>query len=397
MKLSRKRQAFTLVELLVVIAIIGVLVGLLLPAVQAAREAARRMSCSNNFKQIGLSLHNYHSAYKNLPMNCGGTNRLLNDNYNNRFSLSWLVGITPFMEQQALWEQISNPFAFNRNGSARNPPYPAMGPAPWHENYQPWLTQVPTYRCPSDPVERSFNRVAFTNYSACQGDAFFEQHHAGVNNNGNPSGSGTWGEEGGARWARGVFRTRHFTKFRDIKDGLSNTIAAGENVVNDLSREVKSMVRNDGNVGNVPPNSWENDADPTNPQMWATGVNLDTSRNHGRGRRWPDGRMQFSSFHTIRPPNSYSVQRGHGNFGHFSASSRHQGGAHVLMADGAVIFLTDSIEAGNQNAVAYGRRDPNGIDPGNHDWGVGQESPFGLWGALGTKAGRETVEEQLNQ
>ena len=70
-----KNWGFTLVELLVVIAIIGVLVGLLLPAVQAAREAARRMSCSNNFKQIGLSIHNYHSAYKRLPTQGGGTNQ----------------------------------------------------------------------------------------------------------------------------------------------------------------------------------------------------------------------------------------------------------------------------------------------------------------------------------
>ena len=74
MKLPRnKRPGFTLVELLVVIAIIGVLVGLLLPAVQAAREAARRMSCSNNFKQLGLAIHNYHAAFKQLPQQGGGT------------------------------------------------------------------------------------------------------------------------------------------------------------------------------------------------------------------------------------------------------------------------------------------------------------------------------------
>src|SRR6056297_164274 len=129
---SNTRRAFTLVELLVVIAIIGVLVGLLLPAVQAAREAARRMSCSNNFKQIGLAMHNYHAAYNQLPMHGTGTKvrAPANNNwwsqYNNENSwqLSALVGITPFMEQQALWEQISNPFDANQDGTVD---YPAMG------------------------------------------------------------------------------------------------------------------------------------------------------------------------------------------------------------------------------------------------------------------------------
>jgi len=128
MRTSWNRQGFTLVELLVVIAIIGVLVGLLLPAVQAAREAARRMSCSNNFKQIGLAVHNYHSAYDQLPTQGSGTYgqpvtdaTLRQTPGQNRKELSWLVGLTPFFEQQALWEQISNPLVDPVSGGIWQP------------------------------------------------------------------------------------------------------------------------------------------------------------------------------------------------------------------------------------------------------------------------------------
>src|SRR6056297_3197131 len=99
---SRRKRGFTLVELLVVIAIIGILVGLLLPAVQAAREASRRMSCSNNFKNVGLAVHNYHSAFKQLPVSGTGPSW-------NNMRLGASVAILPFIEQQGLWEQVSNP------------------------------------------------------------------------------------------------------------------------------------------------------------------------------------------------------------------------------------------------------------------------------------------------
>lgn len=168
---TKRHCGFTLVELLVVIAIIGVLVGLLLPAVQAAREAARRMSCSNNLKQLGLGFLNYHSAYKQLPVERGGTYRFGNNlqtrtpvprgaafGGNNFHNLSALVPLLPFVEQQALWEQISNPYAVKEPASAMGLIFAAMGPQVamtlanhGQFQYDPWLTEIPTYRCPSDP------------------------------------------------------------------------------------------------------------------------------------------------------------------------------------------------------------------------------------------------------
>lgn len=104
---NRKHYAFTIVELLVVVAIIGVLVGLLLPATRTSREAARRMSCSNQMKQLGIAIHNYHSAYNRQPPAMGGTGRGPNAMSGNDNRLSGLVATLPFLEQQELWEQIN--------------------------------------------------------------------------------------------------------------------------------------------------------------------------------------------------------------------------------------------------------------------------------------------------
>ena len=186
---EKHSRGFTLVELLVVIAIIGLLVALLLPAVNAAREAARRVSCQNNLRQIGLAMHNYHSTYKQLPQQGSGTGIGLQTNRwwrtGNDAShecLSALVGLLPFMEQQGLWSQISNPDTKTVTGAPppattrlTNPPrWPAMGPNPRNYSrnpgYIPWATEIPGLRCPSDP---GFGLPALgrTNYALCLGDS----------------------------------------------------------------------------------------------------------------------------------------------------------------------------------------------------------------------------------
>jgi prepilin-type N-terminal cleavage/methylation domain-containing protein/prepilin-type processing-associated H-X9-DG protein len=410
---SRSRIGFTLVELLVVIAIIGVLVGLLLPAVQAAREAARRMSCSNNFKQVGLGLHNYHSAYKQLPTQLGGTGGPLTggDSYftgsdrTANQSLSMLVGLTPFIEQQALWEQISNPNTVDlaNPGTQRSPAWPAMGPTATDNNvqnvaprastynvgYQPWMTEIPTLRCPSDPGV-GLPAMGRTNYAACLGDGN-RFHDAG------PFSSqlvldGTRSQEIRAS-GRGVFVARTEVKFRDILDGLSNTFAAGE-IATDLG-DRNARTRPNENVGTNEvqdnPLACRDDIDPARPQFWSPAAGPLSRDNEGRGYRWANGNGIFSAMNTILPPNTeVCVRFGDTGLGILPPSSQHQGGCHVLMADGAVVFITDSIEAGNSSngTVRLG---------GTGNRVPGSASPYGLWGALGTKASRETIDEQLNQ
>ena len=409
------RSGFTLVELLVVIAIIGILVGLLLPAVQAAREAARRMSCSNNFKQIGLAIHNYHSAYKQLPTNLCGTDRAYHvpanesSRHSNRRFVSWLVPILPFIEQQALWEEIVNP----SNKLAPGTSFPGgvtmwepMGPAPWHREYVPWVTQVPTYRCPSDPGQsQGGGGLGRTNYACAMGDAIDQVWDGGRNergafhNNDDAITDLDWMVTRSRSACRGFFWARNDSKFRDVLDGLANTVAGAEICTSGGKREVKAdWVRNiDISAGNdtigIPRNCKEGPhIDPNRPNFYDPTASINGSSTSLRGARWADGRLAYSSVNTILPPNDPSCSRRNSDANVYfisSAGSRHNGGAHILMGDGAVIFITDSIEAGNPDAQTIVRS--GGNNP------PGTASPYGLWGQLGTRDMGETIEEQLNQ
>ncbi len=368
---SREKRGFTLVELLVVIAIIGVLVGLLLPAVQAAREAARRMSCSNNFKQIGIGIHNYHAAFKQLPTHGTGTQPgtpapwFRTSNEGNRIRLSMLVPILPFVEQQALWEEISNPNAERTDGNTGaavgtpTNPWPPMGPTPEVIQYIPWTTEVPTYRCPSDPGV-GLPALGRTNYAACLGDSQFRLHFGPYNNT---RAMITAGATRHARAAhRGFFKPLQDSRFRDCLDGLANTIAMGEIITDVGVNDIRSQVTEGGRNSNPPgvnfasirdnPSVCKPMIDPTRPRFWDPQFHMTSRRLFARGYRWADQGAFFTGCTTILPPNREIC----GTFNTLGTtlvatmSSHHQGGAHVLMGDGAVIFITDSIEAGDSTA-----------------------------------------------
>ncbi|MCO8125065.1 DUF1559 domain-containing protein [Stieleria sp. TO1_6] len=421
--MKRPRTGFTLVELLVVIAIIGILVGLLLPAVQAAREAARRMSCSNNFKQVGLAVHNYHSAFKRLPMQGGGsgmdylagnTLAAYSPRTNNK-SLSFLVGLTPYIEQQALWDQISNRIGKNADGTIRPTPWNEMGPKPQggHFQYGPWVTEIPTLRCPSDPGT-GLPAMGRTNYAASIGDSAVASQ-IGMTNEYHGDYKPTTADQAVAvnRWQRGMFVSRKSMRFRDVLDGLSNTICCGELMTDLGDNDLRSRAAFDlnqvdginvvdtGNGGTMACADSNAFIDPERPSFWLktvfpahdprsadgsaypSGVQFGTRR----GFSWASFAHMHSGVTTNRAPNTELCMHGPNELsaGNWSISSRHQGGAHLLMGDGAVIFVSDSMDAGD-GRVGQG----DGIDPG-------APSPYGLIGALGTRANREVITEQLNQ
>ena len=370
MRQRMQPRGFTLVELLVVIAIIGVLVGLLLPAVQAAREAARRMSCSNNIRQCGLAVLNYESTYKMIPTGIGGTggpSSINNPTTCNMQSISASVALLPFMEEGPLYNQIMNGFTMT-SGDLNGQTVPG-GPAPWttlNGGYTPWRTQVGSLRCPSDPGRvpaQDIWAVARSNYGFSFGDTV-EGLHWDWSTNAN----------------RGMFQARYNHRLGDATDGLSNTILLAE-----IGTESGEPILQGNTI-------YLNDQIKNNPSLCKNTTRLnryiDPSKiitkadNRRRGGRWTDGRPQFMGVNTVLPPNSASCTfyDNDWDWGIYSVTSYHPGGAHVVMGDVATKFITDTIDTGNLLA-----RPPN-FESQN---GVFGRSPFGAWGAMGTRNGGE--------
>jgi prepilin-type N-terminal cleavage/methylation domain-containing protein/prepilin-type processing-associated H-X9-DG protein len=331
-----RRRGFTLVELLVVIAIIGILVALLLPAVQAAREAARRSSCSNNLKQYGLALHNYHDVYKSLPP--GGLWNVQNADWNVP-GVSWQARILPYAEQQALYDKIN----FNWTpGSAVD------DNRGWNVVVNPTTGQflrqipIPYAHCPSDetdPLGLDGN-WAQSSYSGSLGSQRTPSADGNCNQFLDPAGvrheALVWNADHGNTWRKqdvsGIFSRMGFQETMNLAavlDGTSNVIMVGEIL----------PACNDHTAG-----------------VW---------HYNGMGNAHSSTSIPINTFTTCVATQQEAINRGYPfpqcyvksnwNFS-WGFRSRHPGGAQFVFCDGSVHFLSANLTYETYQALG-GRAD----------------------------------------
>ncbi|MCC6508648.1 MAG: DUF1559 domain-containing protein [Pirellulaceae bacterium] len=320
-----QRPAFTLVALLVVIAIIGVLVGLLLPAVQSAREAARRMSCSNNLKQFGLALMNYESVHRSFPY---GTNPHQDPGWRTKYGKgSQLVKLLPFVEQSTLHQQLDfsklilSPTDWSINGVDLQMCNLGYGLKGWSSISPPPLQKdLPNFRCPSDSYSDVPNK-SNSNYAMSMGNQLMPDGGRCPGLNGNDFGTGTAGHGDSGSDVSGntisgvTSRFNWSAKLRDIRDGMSNVIAMGE---------IRPLC---GDHSQYHPWSHYN-------AIWVATtapINHPTCRNENGGKDDTTGGTE-----DCRHFRSWNMSQGF--------KSLHTGGAQFVLCDGSVHFVPAAID-----------------------------------------------------
>jgi prepilin-type N-terminal cleavage/methylation domain-containing protein len=335
-RVTLPHRGFTLVELLVVIAIIGVLAGLLLPAIQQAREAARRMKCSSNIRQLTLAMHNYEATYKVIP-------GFFAHGASNAGNYSVQARLLPFVEQFNLSQAIEYDRALT-NGCCPGTLTPRIVKVAG--------TQLPIMHCPSDPTIDVFLVTTLSGAGPID-------RYAGVNYHINiGTGVGTLYdsrlETDGLAW------TNSSIGFNAILDGLSNTVAFSESVLG-LPTNVVQAPRNRSerrrtmiNVAcvwgstTIPPvtpglaNGYRTPEDPA--QFEAMTVAISRGWSGQRGAGWISGREYWTGYHHYHNPNSIIPDMQTCGYGVLGARSEHVGMVSAAMADGSVQAISDTID-----------------------------------------------------
>jgi prepilin-type N-terminal cleavage/methylation domain-containing protein/prepilin-type processing-associated H-X9-DG protein len=350
---NNTRKAFTLVELLVVIAIISILIALLLPAVQAAREAARRMQCTNNLKQLTLALHNYHDTHRTLP-NLGGATvkdgdgKDVNPVRYSAIELTYSVQarLLPFIEAAAVYNQINfDKPLFDKEDEG--------GEVHSHLNHdceELVMILMPFFTCPSDASNHRFKLHSHDTHG----------HEATGGNYVVCTGSGT-DTNYDVRFATdGAFNYKETIGWEGLTDGTSNTMVFSETLVGSSAGELSgswrdilsrrganSVHRYLGEFDDDGPSDDDTEAGfeaiPLNPDM-ATA--FDTEPDEWLGSRancWMVGRACDTSYNAYLQPNSQYPDVTAGGIGILSARSDHPGGVNSAFGDGSVHFMTDGL------------------------------------------------------
>ncbi len=298
---DRNRKGFTLIELLVVIAIIAILIALLLPAVQQAREAARRSQCKNNLKQIGLALHNYHDTHRIFPPGGFVENDTLDDatptpdEAGNGFSFH--VMILPFLDQEPLYKQFNFKVrTWNGTTSGVSSDHAGIG-----------RRVIPAYVCPSSTDFRNGTDVG-AQYLGIAGPCGVRTTVTNAAT-GRPYGwraaSASSGENYGGYALDGILVRQKATKMKEVTDGTSMTFLVGEY-------------------------SWDA---PGNIRPWVRGCQKNVS--------------MVSTKNLV-----YAMNINSGDFNNRAFGSKHSGGAHFLLADGSINFLSENIDMGIYRGMA---------------------------------------------
>jgi prepilin-type N-terminal cleavage/methylation domain-containing protein/prepilin-type processing-associated H-X9-DG protein len=297
---NRESDAFTLVELLVVITIIGILIALLLPAVQAAREAARRMQCGNNFKQVGVAMHTYYASKGCFPpgsISMPG----LNGGY---FDFSWAIYLLPYIEQDVLYSNLDFTAKWSYADST-------VKPGKAMSNLAVGRTRIPGYMCPSDPqygelisIHATPNPAAPDNIamsSMCAVSDSYDWMPGGVPRNVPPN------IPPAVSIFDGILGANKCCTTADIKDGTSNTLLVGEA------------------TGKGPRSFWG--------QLWVGGNLYDT-------------REGINGIHTVPGGGTFPASPADSGF-----SSYHSGGCNFVLADGSATFISQNISQNLMTAL----------------------------------------------
>lgn len=320
-----------MIELLVVIAIIAVLIALLLPAVQAAREAARRAQCSNNLKQLGIALHNYHSTVGCFPVGF----LYPRDNQTHpgvpalHYRWSVLAQLSPYLEQSNVYN------ALNMDWPLTAGPTSILGTPPWTPfgaNTTVMAAKVNIFLCPSDPQQPPTTLPGGVtsgpaNYQFCTGD-------------GSPS-SVNPGDAGEKVKPNGAFLLGPPQSIGSIADGSSGTVAASEQLIGSAGGGASTQ------TGGLPPGDARRAAAIGSTPLSDSGCANPSGWRLDKGFGWWDGDHRTTLYNHYLPPNAPAFDCWQASPPHNpaikAARSNHPGGVNVLFCDGHVGFARDSV------------------------------------------------------